>query len=196
MKRKPSMVVGLDFLFWYFYGAPLDGKERFLRLEKGLGELDKLHNTYIVIGDIPDMHGADPNMLSEAQIPEKEMIEEANKRIAEWAKGKKNVVIVPLAEWVKKLKAKGIELAPEPWEKGEKVKIGPREALLQDRLHPSCAGAVAVAIKLVRFIRKKVKGIGAKDFYIPLSRLEEELVISSRKGKKVRNPGVRSGKGK
>src|SRR6266705_2377773 len=49
---RPTLVVGLDFLFWFCYGDGSTDAERAQRFEGGLKLLDQLHCP-LVVGDIP-----------------------------------------------------------------------------------------------------------------------------------------------
>ena len=154
LKIKPTLVLGLDFLFWYVYGTvTADGKpmttgaDRFSNLELGLEQLDRIVNAGIplVIADIADMHDAIGKMLSENQVPDIDTIEKVNARIMEWVKARPLVKIMPLAQILETLKKGGsIDLAGKSWNPAE---LG---ALLQDdQLHPTFAGTVVIAAGLI-----------------------------------------------
>jgi len=154
LKIKPTLVLGLDFLFWYVYGTvtaegkPMaTGADRLSNLELGLEQLDRIVNAGIplVIADIADMHDAIGKMLSENQVPDVQTIENANTRIMEWVKARPLVKIMPLSQILETLKKGGsIELAGKSWNPAE---LG---ALLQDdQLHPTFAGTVVIAAGLI-----------------------------------------------
>ena len=154
LKIKPTLVLGLDFLFWYVYGTvTADGKpmttgaDRFSNLELGLEQLDRIVNAGIplVIADIADMHDAIGKMLSENQVPDVQTIGNANTRIMEWVKARPLVKIMPLSQILETLKKGGsIDLAGKSWNPAE---LG---ALLQDdQLHPTFAGTVVIAAGLI-----------------------------------------------
>lgn len=154
LKIKPTLVLGLDFLFWYVYGTvTADGKpmttgaDRFSNLELGLEQLDRIVSAGIplVIADIADMHDAIGKMLSENQVPDIDTIEKVNARIMEWVKARPLVKIMPLAQILETLKKGGsIDLAGKSWNPAE---LG---ALLQDdQLHPTFAGTVVIAAGLI-----------------------------------------------
>lgn len=154
LKIKPTLVLGLDFLFWYVYGTvTADGKpmttgaDRLSNLELGLEQLDRIVNAGIplVIADIADMHDAIGKMLSENQVPDIDTIEKVNKRIMEWVKARPLVKIMPLSQILETLKKGGsIDLAGKSWNPAE---LG---ALLQDdQLHPTFAGTVVIAAGLI-----------------------------------------------
>ena len=154
LKIKPTLVLGLDFLFWYVYGTvtaegkPMTtGADRFSNLELGLEQLDRIVSAGIplVIADIADMHDAIGKMLSENQVPDIDTIEKVNARIMEWVKARPLVKIMPLAQILETLKKGGsIDLAGKSWNPAE---LG---ALLQDdQLHPTFAGTVVIAAGLI-----------------------------------------------
>lgn len=154
LKIKPTLVLGLDFLFWYVYGTvtaegkPMNtGADRLSNLELGLEQLDRIVNAGIplVIADIADMHDAIGKMLSENQVPDIDTIERVNARIMEWVKARPLVKIMPLAQILETLKKGGsIDLAGKSWNPAE---LG---ALLQDdQLHPTFAGTVVIAAGLI-----------------------------------------------
>ena len=154
LKIKPTLVLGLDFLFWYVYGTvTADGKpmttgaDRFSNLELGLEQLDRIVSAGIplVIADIADMHDAIGKMLSENQVPDIDTIEKVNTRIMEWVKARPLVKIMLLSQILETLKKGGsIDLAGKSWNPAE---LG---ALLQDdQLHPTFAGTVVIAAGLI-----------------------------------------------
>ena len=154
LKIKPTLVLGLDFLFWYVYGTvtaegkPMaTGADRLSNLELGLEQLDRIVNAGIplVIADIADMHDAIGKMLSENQVPNVQTIGSANIRIMEWVKARPLVKIMPLSQILETLKKGGsIDLAGKSWNPAE---LG---ALLQDdQLHPTFAGTVVIAAGLI-----------------------------------------------
>ena len=154
LKIKPTLVLGLDFLFWYVYGTvTADGKpmttgaDRFSNLELGLEQLDRIVSAGIplVIADIADMHDAIGKMLSENQVPNVQTIGSANIRIMEWVKARPLVKIMLLSQILETLKKGGsIDLAGKSWNPAE---LG--ELLQDDQLHPTFAGTVVIAAGLI-----------------------------------------------
>src|SRR3989442_23267 len=53
IKASPTLVVGIDFLFWFCYGEGPTDKDRLQRFEKGLKLLETVLCP-LVLGDIPD----------------------------------------------------------------------------------------------------------------------------------------------
>ena len=164
LNRKPTLLVGLDFLFWYAYGFLVgnpdsvsteerpEGTEEEIEwrsklLENGFAQLERIQAP-IVVGDLPDMWGADPEMIHPRQIPSVKALERMNERIRAWAKARKRVLLLPLSEWAKETKEGKAHLPGRP---NETI---PAEELLQaDRLHPSEAGAVLLFDRIIEAMR-------------------------------------------
>ena len=153
---EPALVVAVDFLFWFGYGYIRGGngdeaKARLALLQEGLGLLDQFRCP-IVVGDFPDMTGADPRMLSARQIPSLEIQAELNLAVGKWAKGKPNVRLFQLAEYVKRSKTEGetVESAGKP------RKLEPEVLLQDDHLHATKLGVLVLALRLLPEIRAAV----------------------------------------
>lgn len=156
LDRRATLVVGVDFLFWYVYGAD-DGRggrleneaARLDKLELGLAQLDRIpKETPIVLGDLPNMESAVGKMLSRSQMPAAETIAKANTRIAAWAEARGNVILFPLADLVTDLKA------------GKSITVGGVEfvptagRLIQsDDLHPTFRGSLAMGFLLAEKLK-------------------------------------------
>src|SRR5207247_465117 len=68
LKARPTLVVGIDFLFWFCYGEDPTDKDRLQRFEKGLKLLEAVQCP-LILGDIPDASGASNDMLPADQVP-------------------------------------------------------------------------------------------------------------------------------
>lgn len=156
---KSSLVIGVDFLFWYCYGVVsmedrkgADGREeneaameRRLKLfEKGLKELEKLQMP-VVVGNIPDMFGADPQMMTPQMVPSPLVLAKVNERLMQWAKDRKNILVLPLADWVREMRSAKAVLEVGP---NNKVAYDSTKLLQKDRLHPSQLGVVMLCSRL------------------------------------------------
>ena len=82
LKLKPTLVVGLDFLFWFCYGDGNTSAERLQRFERGLKLLEAVQCP-LILGDIPDASGASESMLTPDQIPSAQAMAAANRRLKE-----------------------------------------------------------------------------------------------------------------
>ena len=159
---KPTVLVALDYLFWLGYGPGSDEK-REQRVEAGLKNLDAFACT-VLVGDLPDFRGAGTNRmyLPPESIPPAETLARFNKRIYAWAKEKKNVVVVPQAEMLRKLIAdEPIAVGGITFEKGSKAKL-----LQSDNLHTTLVGTCALWAVAVEAWRAQDPTIPAEAFLV------------------------------
>lgn len=161
-EKSPKVVVAIDFLFWHVYGAkkmkePLTDDERKQLFERGLKRLEGLPCP-VVVGDLPDMsHAISPFALQPEQVASKAVLEWANTRLADWAKDKKNVVVVPLKQTVAKAMAvEAVTLGGHVYEGAQA-----RELLSPSGLHATLAGLTALAIECLD--RMQAAGLIDKD---------------------------------
>jgi len=144
LHARPTLVIGIDFLFWFCYGEGPTDKDRLQRFEKGLKLLEVVQCP-LVLGDIPDASGASNDMLPADQIPSAETMSAANRRLKEWAAARRKVVIVSLSGFMRTAMANQA-LAIH----GHTVPEGKTLALLQsDRLHPSAFGSAVLALAIL-----------------------------------------------
>ena len=138
---KPTLVIGLDAMFWFCYGAGMTEEQRAARFEIGLRQLERLESP-LVVGDIPDATVATGGILGKEEMPAGETIERCNERLKAWAAGRKNVTVFPLAKIMATVAAnEETAIGGYTWEKG---KSGP--LMRKDHLHPSRHGLAALAI--------------------------------------------------
>lgn len=137
LKAKPTLLIGIDFLFWFGYGW-MNKDARMKRLEKGLALLDQFPGK-ILVGNLPDMHGADPRMLAPRQIPAVGTLKTMNDRIAQWVKKRPRVRLFDLSAHVDRMRKKGIVL-PSRDKRVRPRRISAKELMSKDRLHPSKQG--------------------------------------------------------
>jgi hypothetical protein len=93
---EASLLLGIDFLFWYGYGFGSDAT-RLGRFEEGLRQLDRFGGP-MVLGDLPDMAPAAGGMISAAQVPSLESIAAMNDRLRAWAAERPRVLLLPIGE--------------------------------------------------------------------------------------------------
>lgn len=138
--EKPTALVAIDYLFWLGYGNGSDEK-RLARVEAGLKLLDAF-TCPVLVGDLPDFHGAgtNPLYLPKESIPSAESLAQMNKAVYGWAKEHKNVVIVPMAEMLRKVIVdEPITVGGVTFEKGSKSRL-----LQGDNLHTTLEGTCAL----------------------------------------------------
>jgi hypothetical protein len=139
--HTPKLVFALDYLFWHAYGS-MPEAERLKALERGLARLDQLH-VPIVIADLPDMSHAVGLMLGPSQIPSKETLAKLNERIAEWARSRKDVIVLPMTGVVADAIAnKAVTLGGHEYPAGES-----RALLTGEGLHATGDGEIAVSLE-------------------------------------------------
>jgi hypothetical protein len=153
--RGVRVVVAVDFLFWFAYGDKPEAA-RDADLERGLQMLDQLE-VPMLVGDLPDVHGASPKMISPRQIPDRARLDAFNARIAAWAKARPRVHLLPMAAWTDALKD-GVPASIE------NVTIGPGDPLLQwDGLHPTARGQAVLVLLVLERLRAWLPGLEAGD---------------------------------
>jgi hypothetical protein len=184
LEHRATLVVGVDFLFWYGYGLTFRGRTELERRRKtlriGLAQLERL-DCPIVIGDLPDMRGADKRMLNPAQIPDPTVLEALNREIHTWARARKKVLLVPLAEWVKRLKAGEWKVAASSDGRFPETVLTPAIALQWDRLHPTRVGTIVLVDRLVKAVKSHFGEAGAGLQFDVWRALEREKGEQSRR---------------
>jgi hypothetical protein len=109
LDHEPTLVVAIDFLFWFGYGTidaqggPIElESERLELLERGLDLLDELECP-LVVGDFPDMSAAVGGMLIAAQVPAPATLPLLSRRVREWAAARERTFVLPLSQLVSQL---------------------------------------------------------------------------------------------
>ncbi len=148
LDEKPTLVLAVDYLFWFGYGtvgadgAPIKTEEDRLKLlEVGLKYLERL-DCPILVGDFPDMSPSIGERLLKVQMPKAETLAKLNERFHAWAAKHENVVVLPLAKFVGDMR------------EGQPIKIGEhtftvdeiRHWMQRDRLHTTDEGLVALSL--------------------------------------------------
>ncbi len=150
-KMDPTVVIAVDFLFWYLSaeqkhrGRGFRNLSRLEYLELGLAHLAKLECP-LVVGNIPDAATSVGRVLSPAQHAGAETIAKANKRIREWAASRANVGLLDLHKFHQQA-SRNLEVEMV----GKSIPAGKsRELFLQwDQIHPTLEGVRAVASEIV-----------------------------------------------
>lgn len=140
---KPTVVVGIDILFWDVYGGGGD-------LDAALNELERL-DAWLVIGDVPLITTANELMLPKEAIPSQAALDAANARIRSWS-ARDRVLLVPLAEWTAPLRNGDEVTLPG----GDRVPAA--ELMALDGLHANALGTYYVLDKLDHYIETKLPG--------------------------------------
>ena len=144
LTNHPTLVIAIDFPFWFCYGVGATDHERAEHLEKGLKMLEAVECP-LIIGDIPDASAARNRALRPSEFPSAKARAAANLRLKEWTAQHKQVTLVPTAEFMRTVVANE-ELTVH----GHVFAAGTTRALLQgDRLHPSQRGCAALAVSIL-----------------------------------------------
>lgn len=158
LTNNPTLVIGIDFLFWFCYGHGETDQDRLDHFEKGLKMLESIECP-LVVGDIPDASAAVNRMISLREMPSGKVRTAANRRLKEWAAQHKRVTVVSLADFMRAATAnKAITVH------GFSFDDGTSRALLQrDRLHPSLRGCAALAISILDALVSAHPGFNVAD---------------------------------
>lgn len=139
---RPTLVVAVDFLFWFCYGDATGDVQRLEWLENGLKMLETIPCP-LIVGDIPDASGAANWMLDRSQIPRRTVIAAANQRLREWAAGRKHVFIARLGDFMRAASSKQpIKL------RGGRDVILAGDFLQADHLHPNEDGCAVLSLAI------------------------------------------------
>lgn len=158
LEAKPSLVIGVDFLFWFCYGEGRTDQERLARFDKGLKLLEPVRCP-LIIGDIPDASGAVNRMLGPEEMPSTAAMVAANRRLKQWASARTNVVIAPLSSFMRTVIAnQALSIH------GRTLAAGKTGILLQnDKLHPSAPGCAVLALMALDTFQSKQSGSAASE---------------------------------
>ena len=148
LEHDPTLVVAVDFLFWYGYGgmnaegAALEEEtERLELLEEGLEQLEEFECP-LVISDFPDMSASVGRMLTRRQMPAPETLTALSKRVRAWAENRPHVIVLPFAQLVHDLGSnEPLKIGRHEWPGGST-----RRLLQRDRLHPTLEGLCGIAL--------------------------------------------------
>ena len=150
LKAEPTLLIGGDFLFWFCYGKLRTNENRIERFEAGLKLIENVSCPFL-LGDIPDASAAKGGILSTNEIPPPAIIDAANRRLRAWAASRTNVVIMPLANFMRVAMAnQPITLRGHTWPEGST-----REFLQEDKLHPSARGCALLALAMLDTFQSK-----------------------------------------
>jgi len=153
-ESDPTCVIAVDFLFWFGYGNLKSLALRQRRLQEGLRLLERI-DCPTLISELPDMRRATTGgKLGVRQVPDPAMLEALNRQIVEWARPRKNVIVVPLERKLADLyEDKAITVAGTTWKPPEALS----ELLQKDKLHPTVMGlAMTAALSLETLLEKKL----------------------------------------
>ncbi|MEE8142955.1 MAG: hypothetical protein V3T77_07635 [Planctomycetota bacterium] len=152
LESQPSLVLALDFLFWFAYGRkPLEQRRHDLKVGFQLLESFQVP---LFVGDIPDMRGASVWALPPSKIPPAEELDLLNEQVHAWVETRPTLFLLPLARWAQQMRS-GETLPVQnttPTTDSKKLLTG-------DRLHPSVTGQVYLTLLTLDVIEKHYPGL-------------------------------------
>lgn len=144
LTNNPTLIIGLDFPFWFCYGEGDTDEARLQRFEQGLRLLETIP-CLLVIGDIPDASAAVNKMLRPDQMPSLQAIARANERLRAWVAGRRNVGLVALSDFMRNALAnRPITIRDYTLPEGQT-----RILIQNDALHPSPPGCSVLALAVL-----------------------------------------------
>jgi len=155
----PTLVVAVDFLFWFCYGTEDSEAARAQHFEYGLKLLEQIPCP-LIVGDIPDASSAtNTGIIGSEQVPSEAARLAANARLKKWAAAHPRVTVVPLAEFMRQVKAdEAIKLRTGT------LPAGSTRSLLQaDGLHPTPRGAAVLSLGIWDAYLKAHPKVSAKE---------------------------------
>lgn len=167
-KAEPTLVVALDFLFWFAYGdvSTTDGTPEALfearrkRLNRGMALLEEL-DVPVLVGDLPYMGAAvGTGMLSAEMMPLLPNLIALNKHIKTWADNDPDITMVPLSIFIDDLMSnRQVSIGPNRWGPGAKTQL-----LQKDQLHPRVHGLAALCLMALETAAEDREDITVEDF--------------------------------
>ena len=160
---NPTIVIAVDFLFWYGYGergvsgerhTENDVMSRMALLETGIAAIERFH-VPVLVGDLPDVSAAaavEPiSLLKQTQVPSRKALQAMNGRIHAWAANDPNITLVPLADTVDRMvRNVPLRLNSFNWDSNNRL-------LQFDRLHPTPWGLVALGELTAQSLPQTIK---------------------------------------
>jgi len=159
LTNNPTLIIGVDFLFWFCYGDGSTDQERLQRFDQGLKILERVECP-LIVGDIPDASAAVNGMLRSDQMPSLATISAANRQLRAWAAGRRHVVTLGVSEFMRNVMA------------NREIKIhdyvlprGKTRALIQDDyLHSSPSGCAVLALTALDAFQSTQLGMRPDEF--------------------------------
>lgn len=183
---QPTLVIALDYLFWYGYGnrdaeghAIPRGDQgqaaRLALLEQGLENL----NTFscpVVVGDFPDVSDAIGYMLSASQVPSPATLKVLNERVKAWASDRPNVTVIEMSELLQDMRSDDVfKAGRQQFPKGAKSRF-----MQRDNLHPTLEGLIILVQETSDHLATGSKEIDHTQFDFTLEAVRDRLYESRR----------------
>ncbi len=169
-KVEPTVVFGIDFFFWFAYGVEENLEDRQELLRRGCAFAERFECPFIA-GDLPDVREAAGLMLLNEQIPSIEELEILNAQLHAWAAGRPSVHILPLSDWIVRLK-QGKEV-----EVNGATRVFEKEEVMQwDNIHVNERGMAILVIKSLETLMEHHPAVGRKDLVLDMDELLDRVM--------------------
>lgn len=141
VKVAADAVLAIDFMFWFGYSVRGGNQQRRLELQQiALQQLARIQAP-LLVGDYPKMTDIDPRMLHPRAVPDAETLQALNDALRAWAKERRNVRILSLAELLADLRTNKRRIPV-----GERTfEFDSTDMLQTDRLHVTKLGMAVMA---------------------------------------------------
>jgi hypothetical protein len=138
-----TLVIALDYLIPYVYGAPADEAVRGQRVAGALKALEPLQCP-IVLGDVPDLRhvlALEKPIFVEAQLPSVEALKTLNETVTAWAQARKELAVIAPVSMVfaQVQKGEGFTIRKNTWPQAWLPDL-----LQADRVHTRLHGTIAL----------------------------------------------------
>ena len=146
-QHEPTLVIAIDYLFWFAYGNIGSPEKRIKKFERGLTFLDNI-KAPLIIGNVPDVHKAIGKMLSTSQVPSVKTINTMNQMLRTWALAHPNATVLDVHGLYKSLLDNtSITMNSYTWPAGSQSDL-----LQSDMLHTTLEGTVAASLAVAEVI--------------------------------------------
>lgn len=178
LNYQPSLLIGVDLMFWFGYGFGLAETRRLELCDRGLAMLSEF-KCPLVVGDYPDMSQAVKGkgflgspMIIGAHVPKPDTLVELNRRLREFATKRGKTVVLPLATFVERIKKnQPFEALDSRWD-GDLM----HTLLDQDLLHTSLDGEIALSLLIAESLAKSDLGIPRDAFVGDKEKVKKRLL--------------------
>ncbi len=142
---RPSIVLALDYLFWFGYGPKTFGYRK-KQIQQALELLDTL-KCRVIVGDLPALSAS--MLLRQKEIPSTKELQDLNKLIRKWGIRNPRATIFPLAALTRSVQNRQrIEINASPW------RFNKQQMLQFDGLHLTRNGLIAVTAIVLEELKR------------------------------------------
>jgi len=191
-KHDPSLVIAVDFLFWFAYGFSIDDDDRLDWLETGLSLLETFECP-ILVSDFPDMRRAATEgvgvhgvpMIHPLQVPSPEGLRRLNARVAEWVDQRENAHLVRISRLLERIhRGQEVEVRGNHWPENSQATL-----INEDLLHTTFEGTIALSLIAMDVLARENADV-SEDAFVWDKEVIRKRVLKPREAER-RQRGVR-----